>query len=136
MKSIFLLALAICLLVTANAQKNKIAPAKNETKTFVVSEETKKDLPEGVIFANNKLTLKSGYKFEQLPNNAGVKVINEKNSQKPISGTFTCYCSGGAGTACKLTTMSSTVFCEGGVCCTITTTINSSIMSNVEMKQN
>ena len=133
MKYIILLAFSICLFTATDAQKTKTTPVQKTEKTFIVTAATAKDLPEGVVFANNKLTLKKGFKFENLPNNAGVNVVNAKGS---ISGSFTCQCQlAGSMVACSLKTGSGYITCDGNVCCSLSTTIQSPKIADLQMKQ-
>lgn len=131
MKYLILLAMAISLFTATNAQKTKTSPVQKTGKSFIVSAVTAKDLPEGVTFVNDKITLKSGFKFESLPNNGGVKLVNAKGV---ISGTFECACAGA--TKCSITILGSLLTCDGGNCCRFITTIKSSNMSDMQMKQN
>ena len=135
MKSTILLAVTMCLFATATAQKTKIAPAKTETKTFVVSAATAKDLPEGVIYTNNKITLKAGYKFETMQSNGDIKLVNAKGV---TTGTFRCGCSFNSTTKgpCSFSTAGQVLTCTGSTCCVMQTTIDPPKISDMQMKQN
>ncbi len=133
MKQYILLAFSISFFTLTNAQKMKTTPVQKPAKTFIVNAATAKDLPSGITFINNKITLKSGYKFEQLPNNGGVNVVNAKAI---ITGTFECGCSGGATASCTMTILGNTLYCQGGTCCRFITTVDSPKISDMQMKQN
>ena len=128
--NIFLTSLLLLLFNVVTAQKAKVTNTKI-TKTFVVSEETKKDLPQGVEFVNNNIQCKRGYKFVQLPNNGGVKVVEEKNKRKSISGVFVCNCSTG-NFSCSLVISYGGLVCTGSTCCSMVVTINTLTMSNMQ----
>ncbi len=135
MKRTILLAITICLFTAANAQKTKVAPAQKNIKTFELSETTAKDLPKGVSYLNGIITLKSGYTFEQLPNNRGVRLVNAKGVS---TGSFVCRCGGMVGgmVTCKPGYDGTSLTCGGGACCKMTVTINPSAISDMQMKQN
>lgn len=135
MKKYILLALSLCLFTVTNAQKAKIAPAKTETKTFVVSAATAKDLPEGVIYTNNKITVKAGYKFETVQSNGDINLVNAKGV---TTGTFRCGCSVNSTTKgpCSFSTAGQVLTCTGSTCCVMQTTIDPPKISDMQMKQN
>ncbi len=135
MKKYILLVLSICLFTITNAQKTKVAPAQSGTRTFVVSEATAKDLPEGVIFTNNKITLKAGYKFENIQSNGDIKLVNAKGV---TTGTFRCGCSYNSTTKgpCSFSTAGQVLTCTGSTCCVMQTTIDPPKNGNMQMKQN
>lgn len=129
MKQTILLALTICLFGAANAQKIKVVPAQTETKTFLVTEATAKDLPEGVEFVNNKIVLKKGYRFEQMQDGK-VGLVSARRTN--ISASFECWCNGGNAT-CVITITGSNLHCGGGACCTISTIVSP---TKVNLKMN
>ncbi len=129
MKKTILLALSICLFTVTNAQKTKIAPSQTATKTFLVTEATAKDLPEGVEFVNNKIVLKKGYKFEQMQDGK-VGLVSARRTN--ISASFECWCNGGNAT-CVITITGPNLHCVGGACCTISTIVSP---TKVNLKMN
>lgn len=135
MKHYILLALSICLFTTVNAQKTKVAPAKTDTKSFIVSAATANDLPDGVTYTNNKITLKAGYKFETVQSNGDIKLVNAKGV---TTGTFRCGCSFNSTTKgpCSFSTAGQVLTCTGSTCCVMQTTIDPPKISDMQMKQN
>ena len=134
MKKITLVLIIVCLMVTGYAQKNKSTATNAGTKLFIVSAATAKDLPEGVAFINEKVTLKTGFKFISMPNSEGVHVVNAKGV---ITGTFKCTCGVLGGLIkCSVIADGTSIKCSGSTCCSIQTTINTIKISDMQLKQN
>lgn len=128
MKSTILAALLICLFVAARAQKIKAVPLQTVTKSFVVSEETKKDLPAGVTLVNNKLVLNKGFSFIKANNSNAQLLINPKG--KAVA-QFSCTCSDNTGDGCILKTDGT---CFGGGCCELIGSPYSVAASQIDVK--
>jgi hypothetical protein len=109
--------------VSANAQQVVATPAKPAVKTFIVAAETAKNLPEGVAYIDNKVTIKPGYKFEQLPN-GGIRVVEEQNARNVISGIYACICNKTNGGSCNVQIIGKTLECGGDACCTLGVTVS------------
>lgn len=135
MKHYILLALSICLFTVVNAQKMKTSPVQKTEKIFIVSAATAKDLPDGVTYTNNKITLKAGYKFETVQSNGDIKLVNAKGV---TTGTFRCGCSFNSTTKgpCSFSTAGQVLTCTGSTCCVMQTTIDPPKISDMQMKQN
>lgn len=132
MKKAIIYFLLVTISATAMAQTPKqkttsIPIPPPPSKSFVVSSATAKNLPEGATFTNNKVTLKPGYKFETIPNGGGVRLVDVRNSQKPIviNGSFSCSCKGGD-TPCNLSTVGGALLCgdDASSCCLISVTVD------------
>jgi hypothetical protein len=124
--------------VSANAQQVTSTPAQPTVKTFIITAETAKDLPEGVAFINNKVTAKPGYKFEQLPNGGGVRLVETQNLRNVKDGYYVCNCNkvpGGAG-SCTVSIFDNTLSCDGDDCCSLAVTVNIPPKKNVIKKGN
>ena len=135
MKKITLVLITLCIMVTGYAQKSKSTGTNAGAKSFIVTAATAKDLPEGVAFINEKVTIKAGFKFESLPNSEGINVVNAKGV---ITGTFRCACGSLNGLVgkCSTTADGPSIRCSGSTCCSMQTTVNTTKISDMQMRQN
>lgn len=118
MKKTILVALLICILTNANAQKAKMSTV--ETKTFVISDTNANELPEGVSYKNNKLTISKSIPF--IKSSDGRSII-----YKPNNGTykFSCECAQGSSGSCNWEVVDSpdVLECSGSCTCVKTVTV-------------
>jgi hypothetical protein len=142
MKKIILkgsLAAFICTLcINANAQQVLATPSQPVVKTFIITTETAKNLPEGVAYVNNKVTAKPGFKFEL---SSDRKLIYLKNKNREATATFTCSCGELAGDcgidyAHPNDPMSQEIICTGANCCSVVIRIPPSPNKNISIKKN
>jgi hypothetical protein len=126
MQKAILLVFAICFFVQTNAQKIKQEPLI--TKSFVITEQTKKDLPSGVTLVNNRLVLKNGFSFLKTTNGNAQLLINPKG--KAVA-QFSCTCSNNGGDGC---TLKSDGTCFGGGCCELIGSPYSIVASQIDVK--
>jgi hypothetical protein len=130
MKSTILAALLICLFVAAKGQKTKAVPVQTVTKSFVVSEATKKDLPAGVTLVSNKLVLSKGFSFIKTNNSNAQLLINSKG--KAVA-QFSCTCSNNGGDGCILKSEDGFT-CIGGGCCELIGSPYTVVASQMDVK--
>lgn len=120
--------LFICVFTATNAQSPKPAPIQTIVKSFIVTEQTKKDLPTGVTFINNRLVLQKGFSFLKTINANAQLLINPKG--KAVA-QFSCTCSNNVGDGC---TLKSDGTCFGGGCCELIGSPYSVVTSPIDVK--
>jgi hypothetical protein len=130
MKHTVFFTLLICVFAEIHAQTPKVAPIQTIVKSFTITEETKKDLPNGVTLVNNKLVLKNGFSFIKSKNKNAQLLINPKG--KAIA-QFSCNCSNNGGDGCILKSEDG-LTCFGGGCCELIGSPYSIVASQIDVK--
>ncbi|MEQ1553653.1 MAG: hypothetical protein ABL929_05715 [Ferruginibacter sp.] len=120
MKKLLLLTFTILFFANVIAQKNKVAAAQTETKTFLITDATAKDLPEGVSYKNNKLIISKSIKYIKSADGRSI-------TYRPNNGTykFTCECAQGSTGTCdwQVVDAPDVLECTGSCTCVKTITV-------------